>query len=129
MSEASELKSGSYFMMNNEPVRVTRKEVVAFGTHSHTKLKIFYQGLRDKGEKSTNFTHGEKVEILDIIRKKGQVVAKNGNNLQIMDLVTYETHNASASKELLDEMREGDNISFIELNGQVEVVDIRELGR
>jgi len=129
MPEASELKSGSYFLMNNEPVRVTRKEVVAFGTHSHTKLKIFYQGLRDKGEKSVNFTHSEKVEILDIIRKRGQVVSKNGNLLQVMDLVTYETHNANAPKELLDEIKEGDNVSFIELNGQVEVLDSRELGR
>ena len=129
MPEASELKSGSYFLMNNEPVRVTRKEVVAFGTHSHTKLKIFYQGLRDKGEKSVNFTHSEKVEILDIIRKRWQVVSKNGNLLQVMDLVTYETHNANAPKELLDEIKEGDNVSFIELNGQVEVLDSRELGR
>ena len=129
MPEASELKSGSYFLMNNEPVRVTRKEVVAFGTHSHTKLKIFYQGLRDKGEKSVNFTHSEKVEMLDIIRKRGQVVSKNGNLLQVMDLVTYETHNANAPKELLDEIKEGDNVSFIELNGQVEVLDSRELGR
>ena len=56
MAVATDLEKGKWFLVNNEPVRVTRKEVVAVGTHSHTKLKIFFQGLAAKGEKSiTNY--------------------------------------------------------------------------
>ena len=52
MASASELKKGSYFIYDNEPVRVIRKELVAYGTHSHSKLKLFIQGLHEKGERS-----------------------------------------------------------------------------
>ena len=77
MAVATDLEKGKWFLVNNEPVRVTRKEVVAVGTHSHTKLKIFFQGLAAKGEKSITLGHTDKVELLDITRKHGQVISKN----------------------------------------------------
>ncbi len=76
MPTASELERGNYFIYNGEPVRVLRKELVAYGTHSHSKLKIFFQGLRDKGERFANLQHTDKVETLQIIRKLGQVISK-----------------------------------------------------
>ncbi len=69
MPSATELKKGSYFIHNGQPVQVTRRELVAYGTHSHSKLKLFIQGLNDKSEKELNIHHHDKVEIIDIIRK------------------------------------------------------------
>ena len=89
MSSASELKKGSYFIYNNEPVRVNRKEVIVYGTHSHSKLKLFIQGLNKKGEKSINLHHTDKVETVDITRKTGQVISKTNDKVQIMDNVSY----------------------------------------
>ena len=105
---------------------VLRKEVVAFGTHSHSKLKIFFQGLNEKGERSANFQHTDKVEIVDIIRKLGQVISKFNSNIQVMDMVSYETLDANASADLLNELNEGDNVTFIELNGNVQILEKRE---
>ena len=126
MPTSTELKTGNYFIYNNEPVRVLRKEVVAFGTHSHSKLKIFFQGLSEKGERSANFQHTDKVEIVDIIRKLGQVISKFNSNIQVMDMVSYETLDANASADLLSELNEGDNVTFIELNGNVQILEKRE---
>ena len=50
--EAKELKKGSYIMFNNEPHQVTRKEVVVFGTHSHSKLKVYLRPFTGGGEKT-----------------------------------------------------------------------------
>ncbi len=125
MAVATELQKGSYFMMNSEPVRVTRKEVVAVGTHSHSKLKIFYQGLKDKGEKTVNLSHTDKVEILDIIRKQGQIISKSHNAAQLMDMVTYETLDANASPEIFNELKEGDVVTFIELYGKIQILEKR----
>lgn len=125
MAAATELQKGSYFVMNGEPVRVTRKEVVAVGTHSHTKLKIFYQGLKDKGEKSVNLGHTERVEILDIIRKQGQIVSKSHNGAQLMDNTTYETLDAYTPPEILNDLKEGDIVTFIEINGKVQILEKR----
>ncbi|MDP7244374.1 MAG: hypothetical protein QF568_03440 [Flavobacteriales bacterium] len=123
MSSASELKKGSYFIYNGEPVCVVRKEIVVYGTHSHSKLKLFIQGLNKKGERSINMHHTDKVEITDITRKTGQIISKADNSLQIMDEVSYETLDASAPKELLDELNEGDSVIFIEFKGNIQIIE------
>jgi len=126
MSTATELKKGSYFIHNNEPVRVNRKEVVVYGTHSHSKLKIFIQGLSEKGERSINLHHTDKVEIIEIIKKVGQVISKTDDKVQIMDNVSYETLDGTASQELHNELNEGDLVTFIDFNDNIKIIEKRE---
>jgi translation elongation factor P/translation initiation factor 5A len=123
MSSASELKKGSYFIYNGEPVCVVRKEIVVYGTHSHSKLKLFIQGLNKKGEKSINLHHTDKVETVDITRKTGQVISKTNDKVQIMDNVSYETLDASAFEELHNELNEGDQVIFVDLNGDIQIIE------
>jgi translation elongation factor P/translation initiation factor 5A len=123
MPSASDLQRGSYFLYNNEPVCVVRKEIVVYGTHSHSKLKLFIQGLNKKGERSINLHHTDKVEILDITRKTGQVISKAGNKVQIMDNVSYETLDASAPEELLNELNEGDGVIFVDFKGNIQIIE------
>ena len=126
MPSASELKKGSYFIHDDKPVRVNRKEVVVYGTHSHSKLKLFISGLSQKGERSINLHHTDKVEIINIIRKTAQVISKTNDKVQIMDNVSYETLDANAPQELFDELREGNLVTFVDLNGKIEIIEKRE---
>ena len=123
MATATELQKGSYFIYNNEPVRVLRKEVVAYGTHSHSKLKIYFQGLNDSGEKNINLQHGDKVEIVEIMKKQGQVISKLNNKLQIMDTVSYETFEAGCSPETFSRLNENDQVSFVEFRGNIQIIE------
>jgi len=125
MPTATELKTGNYFIYNGEPVRVLRKEVVAFGTHSHSKLKIFFQGLTEKGERFANFQHTDKVEIVEITRKLGQVLSKTNNKVQVMDMVSYETFDANANLDLFNQLIEGNQVTFIDLNGNIQIIEKR----
>ena len=125
MPTATELERGTYFIYNNEPVRVLRKEVIVVGTHSHSKLKFYFQGLNEKSERSVNFHHTDKVDIVDIVRKLGQIIAKTSNKLQLMDMMTYETLDATAPSELFNEINEGDNVTFIEFQGNVQILEKR----
>lgn len=126
MALASELKKGSYFIHGGEPVRVNRKEVVVYGTHSHSKLKLYVQGLNTKNEKAVNLHHNDKIEIIDVIRKAGQVLSKTDENIQIMDLVSYETLDSSAPDELMNELNAGDEITFVNIKGDVKILDKRQ---
>ncbi len=123
MSIASELERGAYFIYNGEPVRVLRKEVIVVGTHSHSKLKFFIQGLNEKGERSVNFHHTDKIEIVDIIRKLGQIISKINNKIQLMDMVSYETLDANAPAELFEQLNEGDQVTFIEFEGKIQILE------
>ena len=125
MASAVELEKGNYFLYNGEPVRVVRKEVVSVGTHSHTKLKFYIQGLREKGEKTVILQHSDRVDKIDIMRKQGQIISKSGNVVQVMDSVTYETLDSDLPAELANDVNEGDYVTFIELNGKVEILDKR----
>ncbi len=125
MTQAKELKPGNYIKLNNEILRVTRKEVVAYGTHSHSKTKLFVQGLFSKGEKSINLNHHDVVETVDIIRKEGQVIAKLPDKVQIMDSVSYETVDADADPELIKELNEGDTVTFVNFEGKAKIIEKR----
>ena len=125
MPTATELERGNYFIYNNEPVRVLRKEVIVVGTHSHSKLKFYIQGLREKGERTVTFQHSDRVEKIEIMRKQGQVISKSGNKVQLMDAVSYETLDSNLPQELADDVNEGDNVTFVDLNGKIEILDKR----
>lgn len=125
MATASELKKGDYFRHNNEILRLIRKEIVVYGTHSHSKLKLYIQSLDKKGEKTINLYHTDKVEILDIIRKSAQVVSKLPDKIQIMDSVSYETMDADVPEDLTGEIKEGDEVTFIDLEGNIRVLEKR----
>lgn len=125
MATASELKKGDYFKYSNEILKVIRKELVAYGTHSHSKLKLYVQALDKKGEKTINLHHTDKVEILDIIRKSAQVISKLPDKLQIMDSVSYETLDADVPEDLMNEIKEGDEVTFIDLDGNIKVLEKR----
>ncbi len=125
MAIASELERGNYFVYNNEPVRVIKKEVIVVGTHSHSKLKFYIQGLREKGERTVILQHSDRVDKIDIMRKNGQIISKAGNKVQLMDNVSYETLDSSLPAELISDINEGDTVTFIEINGRVEILDKR----
>ena len=125
MPIASDLERGNYFIYNGEPVRVVRKEVVSVGTHSHTKLKFYIQGLREKGERTVILQHSDRVDKIDIMRKQGQIISKANNKVQLMDSVSYETLDSALPPELANDINEGDTVTFIELNGAVEILDKR----
>ena len=125
MAIASDLEKSNYFIYNGEPVRVVRKEVVSVGTHSHTKLKFYVQGLREKGERNVILQHSDRVDKIDIMRKQGQIIAKAGNKVQLMDSASYETLDSNLTPELANEINEGDYVTFVELNGAVEILDKR----
>ena len=126
MPTAQELERGSYFIHNNEPVRVLRKEVIVVGTHSHSKLKFYIQGLNEKGERSINFHHTDKVEIVDIIRKQGQIISKANNKVQLMDMVSYETLDSEVTNELFNELNENDQVTFVNINGTIQILEKRQ---
>ena len=126
MPTATELQRGSYFIYNGEPVRVLRKEVIVVGTHSHSKLKFYIQGLNERGEKSVTFHHTDKVETVEIIRKLGQIISKSNNKVQLMDMVTYETLESNVDTELFNSLNEGDQITFVNIDGNVQILEKRQ---
>lgn len=125
MALASDLEKGTCFLYNNQVVRVTRKEIVNCGTHCHTKLKIFVEpAFGGGGEKAVNLSHSDKVDIVEIRRKKGQLISISGNKAQVMDFESYETFDAEpANEELGKELVANDIVTYAEYLGKVIILE------
>jgi len=125
MISVKELGKGSHIIHRDVPHRVLKKEIIAVGTHSHTKVKLTLQNVLNLTSETLSLPPHTNVDDIEIIRKKGQIIANQDGNLQVMDLVSYETLNASADEELLAQLTEGAEITFIEFNGAARVLEKR----
>ena len=125
MSTADDLEKGKCFRHNNEVLKVTKRETIAVGTHSHSKLKFFVKSIfrMSGGEKQMILAHQDQVEMVDIVQKEGQLISADGNKGQVMDSRSFETFDAEISEEALGKVSENDNVIFIEIDGKVFVTD------
>lgn len=122
MKGVKELKRGDWVIHKGEPYRVERKEVVVIGTHCHSKTRIELISLYGKKD-SVLKKPGDAMEDVNIIRKRGQIISKTDKDVQVMDLVSYETLAAEIDESLLNEISEGDDVSFAEFLGKVRVLE------
>ncbi|MCP3682316.1 MAG: hypothetical protein GY861_06460 [bacterium] len=125
MKPVKEVKKGEYIVHRNEPCKIMKKENVTFSSHSHTKLKIDLEGLFSNFKETVTLLPHESVEDVEIIRKKGQVVARLADKVQVMDLVSYETMDGDVDRDLLEQLNEGDEVTFVGFNEQVKVLEKR----
>ena len=127
MIKVADARIGTCIMNRGEPSKVTQKERVTVGTNMHSTTRITVQGVFSGRSEVLTLSHHENLEDIEIINKKGQVVAKiPPNRIQIMDLVSYETLTATVDKEMFDKISEGSIVTFIELQGKVIIVEGRE---
>lgn len=123
MALAEELNKGRFFEYKGEILQVTKKEIVAYGTHSHSKLKLTVTDLYGKGNKILTFMHNDKVDIVDVKKKVAQVISKTRNGVQIMDPVSYITFDAIVEMALSDEINEGDEVIYIDYNNGATILE------
>ena len=114
---ASDLERGKFFLHKGELLQVVRRSIVNVGTHSHTKLVFTCRDIYGKREKNITMGHNDRVDALDLQKKKATVVSKSANSLQIMDAVSYETLDAEAESNIMDSIAEGDEVIYIEYEG------------
>ena len=128
MIKVADAKISTCIMNRGEPAKVVRKERVTVGTHMHSKIKLTVQGLFSGRSEVLTLGHHENLEDIEIINKKGQVVAKiPPNQLQLMDLISYETLSATVADEVFQKLQEGSMVTFIDFNGKVIVMEAKEL--
>ena len=114
---ASDLERGKFFLHKGEVLQVIRKSLVSVGMHSHTKLVFTCCDIYGKRERDITMGHNDRIDMLDIQKKKASVISKSNNVLQIMDPVTYETMDATADTGVMDTLAEGDEVTYIDYNG------------
>ena len=117
MANAADLERGKFFVHKGELLQVTKKGVINVGTHSHTKLCLTACDVNGKREREVILAHNDKVDMVDVMKKKANVISISGGKVQIMDSQSYETLDAECEPEVLETLKVEDEIIFIEYNG------------
>jgi translation elongation factor P/translation initiation factor 5A len=114
------IKRGNCIVWKNEPCFV--KDIAFTGNKINIVLECLFSGKSF----SESFSLNSNLEEADITRKCGTILAKGKNQLKIMDLVNFETFNASVDKELLAQTEVNDHVTYIKFKDNSKVVEVRK---
>lgn len=118
--EVRDLQEGNYVIIDDVPCKITSYSTSKPGKHGSAKARVEGTGVFD-GQKR-NFTQpvDAKIWVPVIERKQGQVVSVTGDDMQVMDLETYETITMRIPDDV-DPSAE-DEIEYLEFEGQRKVI-------
>lgn len=89
--EVRDLQEGSYVMMEDAPCRINAYSTAKPGKHGSAKARVEGKGVFDAKKRSFTQPVDAKIWVPIIDRKQGQVISVDGNDMQVMDLESYET--------------------------------------
>lgn len=119
------LKVGNYVLIQGEPCKIVKITSSAPGKHGAAKYRIEAIGVFDGQKRSLLRPSGTDVEVPIIEKKNGQVLAILGENVQIMDLNTYETFELPIPEDLREKMEPGREVEFLEWGNRRKLVRVR----
>ncbi|MFB6144996.1 MAG: translation initiation factor IF-5A [Candidatus Nanohaloarchaea archaeon] len=108
--EASSLRKGSYVIIDGEPCEVRGTSKSSPGKHGSAKVKIKARGVFDDKDRHITKPGDSMMMSPDVNKKIGQVVSKEGDIAQVMDMESYETEEMQLPEDL--DVSEGQEIEF-----------------
>jgi translation initiation factor 5A len=90
-ASVGDLKVGSYVMIDGEPCRVVEVSKAKTGKHGSAKANVVAVGLFTGNKRTIMAPVDQRVEVPIIEKRVGQVLSLQENNVQIMDLESYDT--------------------------------------
>jgi len=118
-TEVRELDEGSYVMIDDTPCKITAYSTAKPGKHGSAKARIDAKGVFDDQKRSLSQPVDAKVWVPIIQRKQGQVIDVRDDEIQVMDLDTYDNFVMKATE---DDLSADDEIEFLEYESQRKIV-------
>ena len=97
--KAGRIKPGQWVLIDGAVCRVVDVQVSSPGKHGSAKVRITAVGVFDGQKRQMLKPSGADVEVPIIKRKFAQVLALMGDQVQVMDLESYETYELPMPEE------------------------------
>ena len=128
LSHAGALKKGSYVLIDGNACVVKDTQTSRPGKHGHAKVRVKAQDLLTGSTKEIVKPGHDNVEVPIIKKKDGQILSINGDDMEIMDMETFEQMGADrklADDEVKDSLEAGQTVVFWVVTGKVVVKQIK----
>ncbi|WP_339102468.1 translation initiation factor IF-5A [Haloterrigena salinisoli] len=119
-TEVRDLQEGSYVMIDDAPCKINSYSTAKPGKHGSAKARVEAEGVFDGKKRSLSQPVDAKIWVPIIERKQGQVVSVDGDDMQVMDLETYETITMRVPDDA--DVSPDENIEYLEMEEQRKIV-------
>jgi translation initiation factor 5A len=116
--EVRELKEGRYMLIDEEPCRIISIQTSKPGKHGEAKARIDAVGIFDGSKRSVVFPVKHKVQVPLIGKKNAQVLSMTDQEVQLMDLESYETFTLPLDAETRQAVSPGAEIQYVDAMGK-----------
>ena len=113
VSEIRKLKVNNYIIIEDEPCKIVALSTSKPGKHGEAKARVEGVGIFDGQKRSFVHPVSHKVKVPIIDKRSAQVLAIMGDEVQLMDMATYETFNIPIPDEFRDGLEEGKEILYL----------------
>ncbi len=117
-AEMRSLKPNRYVVIDDEPCRILSVTTSKPGKHGEAKARVEAVGLFDGQKRSFVHPVTHKVRVPMIDKRKAQVLALTGGEVQLMDLETYQTFELPIPDEHARALAPGKEIQYLEAMGR-----------
>ena len=124
--EIRTLTVGRYIVIDDEPCKLVEYVTSKPGKHGEAKARMVAIGLFDKQKRSLVHPVKHKVHVPLVDRRKAQILANMGSEVQMMDLETFDTFNIplrDIPDKFHENMKPGNEIVFLSAMGRKLVTD------
>lgn len=118
LAEVRTLKVGRYMIIDEEPCKIMSISTSKTGKHGEAKARIEAIGIFDGQKRSVVHPVKHKVGVPIIDKRTAQVLSIMGENVQLMDMETYETFEMPIPEEFKGQLQPGSEISYLEALGR-----------
>lgn len=118
IKEVSDLREKSIINIEEEPCRIVKISSSMPGKHGHKKYSIEAVGVFDGRKRNISKPSDAKVEIPDVEMGNAQVISLLEESAQLMSMSTYETFEVKITEEFRNELKEGDEVEYIQVAGR-----------
>ncbi|OPY34137.1 MAG: Translation initiation factor 5A [Methanomassiliicoccales archaeon PtaU1.Bin124] len=112
-SEVRELKEGRYMLIDEEPCKIISISTSKPGKHGEAKANIDAVGIFDKKKRSVVFPVKHRVQVPMIDKRKAQILALQGKEVQLMDLETFENFSLEIPEEFEGQLHAGEEVMYL----------------
>ncbi|MEM1532668.1 MAG: translation initiation factor IF-5A [Desulfurococcaceae archaeon] len=116
----SDLKPGSFVVIDGEPCRVVEATKAKTGKHGSAKVHLVAVGIFTGSKKTLVAPADQRIEVPIIDKRVAQVIADMGATVQLMDMETYETFEVEkpSDPELLSKITPGVEVEYWSVMGR-----------
>lgn len=129
LTHAGGLRAGSYVLIDGAQCIVKDTSTSRPGKHGHAKVRIKATDIFTGSTKEVVKPGHDNVEVPIILKKKGQILSITGNDIEIMDMETFENLLADSSfaeDDIKDKLLAGQTIMFWQVMGRILIKQITE---